>query len=364
MIRPWNPFLAVRLIAAVCVFDGVAQAEDGVATRVSEDGDVGREGRALTAFRRGRDLMAQGRYEAACHAFAESEELDSAPGTMLNLGYCYEQMGKSFKAWTEYRAAATAAHENGKSQWESDARARCVQLEASLHHVVVDVTEAAYSGGADFELDGVPLPGDLRGQPLPVEAGVHELRATASGRTPWSYAFEIRAQQPGDVRVPVPEGGVAPASGQSGAPVAGAEPANAAKPADATTGAAAAAPPDQGPPMHADASGRSSLRTAALVTGGAGVGALALAGGLGLWAKITYDGAQCPAPGHCTAEGLRANSRAFFEAGAATAASAMGAAALVSAVILWTNASAKPADLRVQPIAGPSAVGFSVEKAW
>jgi hypothetical protein len=363
MIRSLNPLLAVRLIAAICAFDAVAQADDGVATRGGENEVVGREGRALTAFRMGRELMAQGRYEAACHEFAESEELDPAAGTMLNLGYCYEQIGKGFKAWTEYRAAATAAHDNGKSQWESDARARCVQLEASLHHVVVDVDETAYSDGVNFQLDGLPLPGDLRGKPLPVEAGRHELRATALGRAPWSHAFEIRAEQPGDVRIPVPEAEVAPASGHSGALVVGGESVNAAKPADTTTGVAL--PVHQGPQPGPDhASGRSALRTAALVTAGAGVGVLALAGGFGLWAKITYDGAQCPAPGHCTAEGIRANSRANVEANVGSFAAGMGATALVSAVILWSIAPARPTDLRVQPVASPSAVGFSVEKAW
>src|SRR4051794_14293652 len=49
--------------------------------------------RADAAFSEGRELFDQGHFREACEKFELSMELDPSPGTLLNLGNCYEARG-------------------------------------------------------------------------------------------------------------------------------------------------------------------------------------------------------------------------------------------------------------------------------
>ena len=46
---------------------------------------------AQAMFEHGKQLSGQNRLDDACRAFAESQRLDPATGTLLNLGDCYEK---------------------------------------------------------------------------------------------------------------------------------------------------------------------------------------------------------------------------------------------------------------------------------
>src|SRR6478735_9605838 len=50
------------------------------------------QAKAEALFDEGRRLLAAARFAEACPKFAESQRLDSALGTLLNLGDCYEKM--------------------------------------------------------------------------------------------------------------------------------------------------------------------------------------------------------------------------------------------------------------------------------
>jgi hypothetical protein len=56
-------------------------------------------------FEAGRQALAEGDYDLACQKFAESNRLERAAGTMLNLANCEEKRGRVATAWLRYTEA-------------------------------------------------------------------------------------------------------------------------------------------------------------------------------------------------------------------------------------------------------------------
>jgi hypothetical protein len=61
--------------------------------------------KADALFREGRALLTKGEYATACPKLEESYRLDPAPGTGINLGDCFEKVGKVASALLAYQAA-------------------------------------------------------------------------------------------------------------------------------------------------------------------------------------------------------------------------------------------------------------------
>src|SRR5947209_4053467 len=57
---------------------------------------------AEALFRNGRARMEAGDVAGACPKFAESLRLDYAPGSLLNLAACEEELGRLATAWQHY----------------------------------------------------------------------------------------------------------------------------------------------------------------------------------------------------------------------------------------------------------------------
>src|SRR5687768_16841895 len=62
---------------------------------------------AEALYRAGRDSAKKGDWDKACSQFAESQRLDPAPGTLLNLADCEERRGLIASAWSHYTEAST-----------------------------------------------------------------------------------------------------------------------------------------------------------------------------------------------------------------------------------------------------------------
>src|SRR5437868_2773215 len=73
---------------------------------------------ATILFRDGRTLLAAGKVLEACLKFEESQRLDPAGGTILNLALCHEREGRLARAWSEFKEAEAVARGDGRSDRE------------------------------------------------------------------------------------------------------------------------------------------------------------------------------------------------------------------------------------------------------
>lgn len=146
---------------------------------------------AEALYRQARDLMAAGDYEKACPKFAESQRLDPATGTLLNLASCHEKQGRLASAWLEYSDAAVAARRDQREDRVEYAQSRALSLEPKLSRLTLLLAADADEPELSIELDGANVGRAVVGAPTPVDAGSHTVRASAPGKKSWSQNIQI-----------------------------------------------------------------------------------------------------------------------------------------------------------------------------
>lgn len=308
-----------RMRALVIVASSLAVTAAGGAAQATEPGD---KSAAEALFRDGRARMEQGNYAEACPKLAESQRLDPAAGTLMNLGRCYEGNNQTASAWVTFTEAAKAAAARHREDWRATALARVRALEPKLATVIIDVPEDARAVGLVVKRDASEVRQPEWGTPIPVDSGPHEIGATAAGRVAWSKKGSIRD---GDrATVVVPKLAEAPAAA---VPVA----------APVTGGA------DRERSNTAEPGASSPWRTVGFVA--LGVGAAALITGVVTGALASSAGKDadrlCPGSPCSDREGLDASSRAHGLATVSTIGFVAGGvlAAGGLALVLWNGGS-------------------------
>ncbi len=213
---------------------------------------------ARALFNEARDFLKSGRYREACTKLEGAKSLYTSAGILLNLGDCYEKIGRTASAWTEFGEANTVAQRTSRQEEALEARRRQSLLDGRLSRLVIRV--AGETRGLIVRRDGEELPKAAWGAGMPVDPGAHQISAAAPGYESWTISITV-TDTGQSVAVDVPELTAVPAP---------AETAGSADPEDG---------PREAPPASTDSPApkpRSKTLDWTLIAGGAVVG---IAGG-------------------------------------------------------------------------------------
>jgi tetratricopeptide (TPR) repeat protein len=153
-------------------------------------------------FRDARAAMQRGDYPTACAKLEESQRLDPAPGTLLNLAECEEKRGRLATAWEDYQGALDTLGSNDERV--ALATQRAAALFPRLPKLVVRVAPGA-PAAARVKRDGVELGAASLGTELPVNPGRHEIVVVAPGRRARSYGVDATEGRAASITVDVGE---------------------------------------------------------------------------------------------------------------------------------------------------------------
>jgi hypothetical protein len=187
--------MAARLVAMLVVSGCVLCTAGSAFARDPAAGEA--------LYRAAKESAKKGDWEKACAQFAESQRLDPAPGTLVNLADCEEHRGLVTSAWTHFAEVETQFK-------PGDARAayaheHAIALEKRVPRVTIRLQAGAPSSARIFR-DEEELKAASLGVPLPVDPGKHVVSVkvgTAEARFPFtaveSQNAEVLAVAPAEV---------------------------------------------------------------------------------------------------------------------------------------------------------------------
>ncbi len=134
---------------------------------------------AEALFDQGRAALAGGNFEVACGRFRESERLDPALGSRLNLADCEEKRGRLASAWSLFRGVVAKLAEGDDRL--PVAQRRLAALELRVPRLTMVLAPNAPRSTRVKEGDTEYAEGSF-GVALPLDPGMHHLTVSAAGR--------------------------------------------------------------------------------------------------------------------------------------------------------------------------------------
>jgi len=171
---------AARAIAFAVLFS----AGSAIAQTNASDAAI-----AQSLFDEGRKLMNEKKFPEACPRLERSYKLDPAPGTLLNLAVCHEEVGKTATAWNEFRDTVTIAKRENRNDRLTFAQQHLKKLDGKIS--TLTVTDQARESGLEWRLDGAKVGVESFGIALPIDPGTHTIEATAPGRQAWKTSVDV-----------------------------------------------------------------------------------------------------------------------------------------------------------------------------
>ena len=265
------------------------------------------EGRAL--------LTVQKDSKAACEKFEAAIKLDAtATGTMLNLGLCYENLGKYATSLKWFRKAQAAASENKLTEYENAAKEHTGTIAPKVPslRITVDGTPEA-----EIRIDGDRVDATTYGR-VELDPGTHEIVGRATGKKKVVQTVELKDAQNEAVTLAFTESAI---------------------------------------PIYVDRS--AGRRRGALILGTAGIGVLAFTGVYGLIRRRDFFDTM---PGSKEEGEIKSEVRIL-----GTVSFVVGAGALAAGVILYVTASGKEQisdGTAFSPVITNDEVGFAVSGSF
>ncbi len=140
--------------------------------------------------------MLEGKNVEACPLLEESQRLDPGLGTQFNLAACYEAVGKLASAYNLFEQVATQARARSQGEREQVARTRAAAVQPKLSRLSI-VVSAAQVDRVQVDRDGANVARSELGVAVPVDSGMHQIRAYGPGLTEWVSQIDV----PSDARL-------------------------------------------------------------------------------------------------------------------------------------------------------------------
>ncbi len=346
IMRRWASRLASGIALVACTWAAPALAADSAEARAA----------AQVLFDQAKDLVKASKFAEACPKFEESQRLDPRIGTQFNLADCYEHIGRTASAWTNFVDVAASTKAAGQADREQVARARASALERKLSRVTVRVDDAS-TAGLHVLRDGTEIGHPLWGTPVPIDPGEHRIEASAPGKITWKSTFNV---------------GASASSSTVTVPALADDPAAFKAPTD--THSPALVNPLSPAPSAAEqpeGSAGTGQRVAGAVLGAVGVAGIVVGSifGAGAGSKLDDSKSHCRTPDLCTPVGLDLVEQARSSATISTIGFIAGGTLLVGGLVVFLTAPSRaprPPSARFLPLPllGPGVAGGSLQGSF
>lgn len=150
------------------------------------------------SFQLGRALYDQRRWAEALDAFRTSQQVLASPNTLLYIGRCHRELGRSAEAYRTLLQAAQTAQSRAAMEPRYAPTAEAAQREAGaitdrIAFVIIDVPEQPPA--LTVTLNGEAVAPTQFGDALAVDPGAVTLEANAAGRMPFRGSSAVSAGQ-------------------------------------------------------------------------------------------------------------------------------------------------------------------------
>ena len=149
---------------------------------------------AEALFRRGRQLVAQGKLDEACGAFESSQKLDPAVTTLLNLADCRETNQQLATAWGLFGDANRLARTTSNDKLARIASSHVQKLAPRLSKLTITVAAERNVAGLEVLRGSEVVDPASWNHALPIDGGSYVITARAPGRTTWTATRSIKVE--------------------------------------------------------------------------------------------------------------------------------------------------------------------------
>ncbi|HWO20999.1 MAG TPA: thrombospondin type 3 repeat-containing protein, partial [Kofleriaceae bacterium] len=168
--------------------DGCPDEGGDAAAIAAVDPGQSPEQAAEATFKRGRELMAEKKYFAACTAFEQSQRLDPRAGTQYNLALCYGEIGKLASALNLHRELVRY-DKNAERRQKSDE----LTIQLAVRAPKIKLGLVGTPAGVSVFMNGTNV-NALIGIESPVDFGTYTIVAGAPGYRSWRKTVEVKRE--------------------------------------------------------------------------------------------------------------------------------------------------------------------------